>query len=202
MLAGFIPFCIAVILSTVGQSLYQDRFFVFAHLFIVIGLAELISRIRHNRLRVTFTTLAVLGFCFAFTSFWQELSITSKPGAQAAARDLYEQRDDMAPIIVSSPFIYFSILHYAQEEYGDSSPKLYSETGELSHFAGGPILTKDTIVGPNVFEEHDEIWVVDTTGFGSSKIQLPPQWSVEHSNAYPEVFAHQADIFVSRYTRN
>ena len=202
-LSGTVPFVLSIVLSFTGQSLYQDRFFVFAHLFIVIGLAVLLSRIPHKAIRLTLITLVSVGFLFAFVSYWAELEIKAKPGAHEATRQLVSQLQPEDKIIVSSPFVYFAILHYVSEDYDlDVRPYLYSETGKLSHFAGGPILTDEDVVGPDIFEESSNLWVVDTTGFGSSKLSLPASWQLLSSEVFPEVFAHQADVFISYYTKD
>ena len=83
-------------------------------------------------------------------------------------------------------------------------PKLYSETGELLHFAGGPILTPEDIVGPTYFDElaGDSFWVMDTTGFGGVQLELPPEWIAVSEEIHDEVFVHQADVFITRYRRS
>lgn len=202
-LSGTIPFVISIALSFLGQSLYQDRFFVFAHLFIIIGLAVLLSRIPVKVLRVSVIAIVFAGFLFAFVSYWAELEIKAKPGARRATEAMVNQLNQEDKIIVSSPFIYFSILHYMSENHSlNISPKLYSESGQLAHFAGGPILIQEDVIGPEVFEEAAGLWVVDTTGFGSSKLNTPPDWRLLSSEVFPEVFSHQGDVIISYYRKN
>lgn len=201
LLAVF-PFLISITVSILARSLYQDRFFVFAHLFIVIGLAMLLASIK-KPMREFFVGTAVLGLMlFAFVGYWQELNILAKPGTRAATEHVFIERNNSEPIVVTSPFVYFGVLHYAEREFVSSEPKLYSETGELSHFSGGPILTPEDIIGPDVFAgEHDTVWVVDTTGFGGNKLEVPSEWLAISEKKWPEVFAHQGEVFVTEYQR-
>lgn len=203
MLSGFVPFVLTIALSLIGQSLYQDRFFIFAHIFIVIGLVMLLCRLRPARFRYTAVTLATLGFAIASYSYWLELDILNKPGAHAATQVIFAQHQVDQPVLVSSPFIFFAVDHYAQEEFNSRAiPHLYSETGELAHFAGKPILTPENIVGPEIFTtDADALWIVDTTGFGASSLTPPPPWQPGPTQTFPEVFPHQGDVLVTRYSR-
>ena len=205
MLSGFIPFLLAIAISFLGQSLYQDRFFVFAQPFIVIGLAMLVINLRSSRLRRAIITLALFGFAAAHFTYWQELDIPNKPGASAATRFILEERTPAEPIIVSSPFIFFAAEYYAAQEYGyEAQPKLYSATGELSHFAGGPILTSQDTVTPSYLNNPglSSVWVMDTTGFGESPLKPGSNWRAQLRQSFPEVFSYQGDVIVTHYVRN
>lgn len=193
------PFVASIILSFLGQSLYQDRFFVFAHIFIICGLAALLMRFPFRRARLFLIMLVVGGFLVADMTYWRELAIPQHPGARGALAAVAQQFKPSDRIIASSPFIYFAALHYAQEEHQLPDPKLYSETYQLSHFAGGPILVNEDIVGPALFDQTDNLWVVDTTGFGASSLTVPSDWRLVSTQSFPEVFAHQGDVIISYY---
>jgi len=200
--SSLLPFILAITLSFLGASLYQDRFFIFAHTFIIIALAVLLSRIRFKTLRLISIVIVVLGFIATYTSYWVELGLSKKGGAHAATTALYEQRLPDEPIIATSPFIFFSVLHYAQEEFNNNEPQLFSESGELAHFAGGPILKQEDIIGLQVFDTTSKtLWVVDTTGFGSVPLNLPPQWRSQYQESFPEVFPYQGDVIVTKYVQ-
>jgi mannosyltransferase len=204
VLAGCVPFIFAIMVSLVGQSLYQDRFFVFAHPFIIIGAAVLMVNLRSATLRRTLAAAAIVGFLAAAMAFWWELNIKEKPGAQAAARTIYTQQAGDELVIVSSPFVFFAIDHYAIETYHRTArPKLYSPDGQLLHFAGAPILTSADLLRPDAFTqpESSSIWVVDTTGFGAAPLNLPAEWQATQRNTYPEVFSYQGEVMVTRYVR-
>ena len=169
----------------------------------LVGLAGLLTRIPWSRLRWSVITILCLGLLAAYVHYWLALDVVHKPGAHAAARLTYAKLADADPVVVSSPFVYFAILHYAQEEFHSTTlPKLYSETGELAHFVGGPILKKDDIIGKNIFATTSKkLWVIDTTGFGGTPLAVPAPWHKTQSVTYPEVFPYQGDVTVNEYTR-
>jgi mannosyltransferase len=203
--AGMLPFVLSVLVSSVGQSLYQDRFLVFAHIFMLVGLAVLVMRISVLFLRRLAAVALVVAFLGAHILFWQELDITSKPGAHGAASLVFTQRQADEPVLVSSPFVFFAVDHYAREEFaGATVPRLYASSDRFVHFAGGPILTVEDLISPQMLEasSYPAIWMVDTSGFGSSEATLPPSWQRQRRVVFPEVFSHQGEVFVSRYVRN
>lgn len=205
MLSGLVPFALSIAISLLAkQSLYQDRFLFLANLFILIGLALAVSAIPWRWPRRTVAALCVAGLAAASLAYWQELKIPQKPGAHAAAAQIFTSGNLQEPVIVTSPFVYFAILHYAAEEFDrPQSVKLYSEDGKLSHFAGGPILMAEDVIGPQVFSDvRESLWVVDTTGFGGSIMPLPQDWTVAERSEHPEVFPHQGTVIVTRYTRH
>ncbi len=201
--AALVPFLLSIILSILGQSLYDDRFFVFTHIFIIVALSLLLYRIPWRLLRYLLSIGVLAGFVVANINYWQELDILNKPGSHAAAKYVLLMRQKSEPIIVSSPFAYFSILHYAQEEYKDDSPKLYSINGERSHFAGGPILTSQDIVGPEIFIQStaNVIWVINTSGFGEKPLVPPDNWLAVQSVSFSEVHSYQGDVSAIKYKR-
>ncbi len=202
-LAGIIPFVLSIGLSFLGTSLYQDRFLVFSHLYVLIALAVLIIGIKNTVLRSLLVIAIVIFFIFSSFNYWQELSIVNKPGAKAAVTFIHKNNQKEEPVIASSPFIYFSVLYYAQEEIPlGSSLKLYSQQSGHLHFAGEPILTKDDIVGPEFYDwSPDSFWVVDTTGFGSGPLKVPHKWRSVKSRSFPEVFIHQGEVSATQYQR-
>lgn len=204
LLLGVVPFLLSIIVSLISQSLYQDRFFVFAHLFILMALALLLSRIPWRAVKTTAIAVVILGLVGTSLRFWQEIDIKNKPGAHAAALYIFAHKHMDEPILVSSPFIYFTIAHYAQEEFDNSTtPLLYSESGQLAHFAGGPILTPADVVGPALFTTpSNTLWMVDTTGFGATPLIPPAPWHATESKSFPEVYFYQGHVQVTKYEKS
>lgn len=202
-LLGVVPFILSITLSLISQSLYQDRFFVFAHLYILIALAALLSAMPWPTVRRVSSATAVIFLAATALLFWLELDLVNKPGARAATQFIFENRQSSEPILVSSPFIYFSVLHYAQEEWHASPPpRLYSATGQLAHFAGGPILTPADLAGPDLFSTPSKrLWIVDTTGFGGVPLVPPAAWRPAQRQIFREVFPHQGVITATAYER-
>lgn len=203
VLCAVAPFVLSIVVSFVGQSLYQDRFLIFAQPFILIGFAVLIARIPFLIFRRIVTIGVVGGFLVAYIMFWQELDISNKPGVRTAAKYISANMQDGDRVVVNSPFVFFPLLHYAKEEFkGKLDPKLYSSSGDLVHFAGGPILITDDVVGPVVWESASRtVWAVDTTGFGGNKLEAPSGWKSRSTQPFEEVYPYQGKVYVTEYER-
>lgn len=198
-----LPFALSLLVSLTGRSLYQDRYFVFAHVFLLIAIAAVVGQLSWPRLRLSVTTLLLAVFLLAYVRYWQQLDILSHPGVHVATATVYSQVAPGEAVVVNSSFIYFSVYHYAQEEFHAASPLLYDPSGQLVHFSGGPIITGSDVIGPDIFTKSDVkgIWMVDTTGFGSSLLPLPANWKVASQSTYSEVFGYQGDIIVRHLQR-
>jgi len=158
-------------------------------------------------------TLVIYSF-YNVTQFWSSMHFQDHPGTIAATIYIENNAKSDEPILVSSSFVYFPIAFHLPTgvrygiftERGSSgvhiaTPKLYSESGELSHFGGGPILTKDDIIGPEIFQKQPAtIWAIDTTGFGGSKLNVPANYKLENEKSFSELFGYQGDIIVRKYT--
>lgn len=202
-LAVFIPFAITILVSFIGQSLYQDRFLVFANLFVLVAAAALISRIPWTWPRRSLAVFAIVGLSGTFLNYWLELDIPNKPGVRAAAAAIAAEGAALEPVVVSSSFIYFSVNYYFTHDFSRPEPRLLSDTAELIHFAGGPILKISDIITPAGVSQisADTLWVVDTSGFGGTKASLGADWRAVSEKVFPEVFPHQGEIFVTKYQR-
>ncbi len=199
---GTIPLILSICISLGSRSLYNDRFFAFTGIFIFSLLAYVLSAIRKPLARRIAFFVVLIGSLSAFAHYWNELDIASKVGAHSAARYVFTHRTNNEHVVVSSPFVYFAILHYATEEFSAKEvPHLYSKTGELSHFSGAPITTQEDIVGPSDIEGYaGTVWVVDTTGFSEQPFAAPKNWKEVSREVFPEVFVYQGDVIVRKFS--
>lgn len=201
---GVLPIALAVGVSMVSQSVYQDRYLVFAHIFLLIAAATLLAHLRPPMLRRSIVALVVLGMLVAQGHYWRQLAIDKAPGVRGAATALFGERAGGEAVVVSSPFIFFSLLHYAQEVFeAPDVVKLFATADDVVHFAGGPVLVETDVVGSQVFVDPGSrvLWAVDTSGFGGSELRVPAPWRASATWRYPEVFGYQGDIIVTRYQR-
>lgn len=193
-----------------STSIYQDRYFVFASLPLLLLCARVASFLP-RRAAITAVVALSLGAFATITNFWRQLDFPSHPGAAGAAAFLLQETKAEEPVIVSSSFTYFpmafhlpggvSALKRARRPARAVSPRLYSEKGELLHFSGGPILLRADLVGPEVFRQErlQRLWAVDTTGFGGSTLSVLLPFTAVRKVVFPELFAYQGDIIVREY---
>ncbi len=203
-LSVLIPFSSVILLSLHSRSLYQDRFFAFVHPFLLIAIAHLIMMIKPRRLRSASAAVLLVGFVFTTSLSWQELNFRHRPGVHAAARFISGQRTPAEPIIVSSPFIFFPLDYYFTESFAaPRTVKLYADSSTPLHFAGAPILIPDDLLPIDFVRQTpaQALWVVDTTGFGAAPLELAAPWLPVSVTSYPEVFAYQGTVTVTRYQR-
>jgi len=198
-----------------GTSIYQDRYFVFASLALILLIARCIYFFpaRFHLKNIAAILLTLYGF-YNITQFWASMHFQDHPGTAATTKYIEEKAKPNEPILVSSSFVYFPIAFHLPTgvRYGIAvnqnlknnyiaTPKLYSESGELSHFGGGPILTKDDIAGSEIFQQQPSaIWAVDTTGFGGSKLGIPENYNLVDEKSFSELFGYQGDIIVRKYS--
>lgn len=206
VLAFLVPLAAAAAVSR-ETSIYQDRYFVFAGIAFLLLIARVLSLLPH---RTIFAALVVLGSLGAIMQTWAVLDLPHKPGTAGAAAFLARRAHPDEPIVVSSPFIYFSTAFHlgCALPHGDGrcasgrTPRLFSESGAFAHFAGGPILTDNDIVGPAVFRQAArKLWAVDTTGFSGSVLPVPAAFRLASEERFPEPFRHQGEIIVREFVR-
>lgn len=223
--ASFVgPLVLAVLVSVSPRSVYLDRYFLFASLGFILLAARTLSLLP-RKFRLPAVGLVVLFSLVSIAQFWRSLDFPSHQGARAAAAFLRTNAAAGDPVVVSSSFVYFPVAFHLGCRMPDArcqnglAVRLYSETGELAHFSGGPILTSSDIVGPEVFEARPvprspqgevgsplpksrvRLWAIDTTGFGGSRLAVPSPYQLEREEHFPELFSYQGDMIVREYRR-
>ncbi len=198
VLSGAVPFVCAAGISLFERSVYNDRFLAYAGIFLFIVAAYAIDRIRQQALRFGVFVVAIVFLVVTFVLYAQELSISSKPGVQAAVNYVFEHRSADQQVIVQSPYVFFPVLHYATEKFRSADAvHLYSSDRELTHFGGGPVIKSTDIVTPEDIASYTgTVWVIDTTGFSEKFFEAPSSWKEVDQRSFSEVFGYQGDIIV------
>lgn len=196
-----VPFLLAIVLSF-KRSLYMDRYFIFAGLFYLIILAMFFTAIKWRALRSVSVTIVVLISFYFYVSNWQNINVLVKPGMTAAASYINQNAGSNDKIYVGSPFVYFTFKYYNQSGL---YPLLYTPNiktvGELPHFSGTALLNdSDLIHDFNVgTKSGDRVWLLWTTGFGSSKPEVPANWQQVDEKGYEDVYGYRGWIVVTSY---
>ncbi|MBI2355682.1 MAG: glycosyltransferase family 39 protein [Candidatus Doudnabacteria bacterium] len=201
LLGLLFPF-IASIAFSLRSSIYLDRYFVFAALFLIIIAAVSIMQIQRYAVRRTLISLVVVVSLIAFFKNWKELDISRKPGMAKASEAVNEQFTKDDKIYVGSPFVFFTFKYYNRTGI---APKLYS-AGSLEtipHFSGTALLTNgDLILDFKEAKKNDNVWLIWTNGFGSSKPNVPGSWSIISEREYEDAPDFKGKIVITRYHVN
>jgi hypothetical protein len=153
---------------------------------------------------------------FTFFKNWYDMDVKNlffdrridkKPGMKPAAALVNEFAGSNDKIYVGSSFVYFTFRYYNQTGI---HARLISDGAldTIPHFSGTAllspddlILTKDIFNNPEV-QKNDNVWLVWTTGFGSSKPNVPGNWSIVVQHPYADAPGFKGDIYVTEYHVN
>jgi hypothetical protein len=190
-------FCLA--LSVYDVSAFTLRYFVPAHLFLLVGLAVLIWRVPFRLDRTIVAAVALAGFAGIYVDFWRAVDVVHKPGARGAAAFLQQQRRPGEPVIVCMPFFYFPLLHDAPDQTGYY---LYSDGHPMPHYYGTAAMTPEDLITEEQLQNlrSRRIWVVDMArGFlGAHWVPTPPNWVEKSRHTFSDV-VQLGDLIVIEY---
>lgn len=197
-LSLIIPFASAVALSIL-TNLYLDRYFVFSGVFFLIALAGALSNVPKFIYRNLLVAGLTASMIYAFFQNWRELGIKGKPGMAGAASYLNQNVKPNDKILVGSSFIFFTFKYYNQTP---AKPLLISSepVEKIPHFSGTAILTNDdlTLNYRNV-PKGSTVWLLWTTGFGSSKPETAKNWRQISEKEFPDAPGFKGSIFAAKY---
>lgn len=202
-LAFGVPVIGSAVISLVSQSVFQERYLIFAQCWIFIALAAVIAQL--PRRFVITTSLAIYLFLgLAIVSYWRELNIPSHPGLKAAMQYVSVTQKSGEPVFFTSPYIFLPAGLYQKSEIGaPEAAKVVSDTPELPIYAGKPIILPQEVVSTHDMKNSSasSIWVIDTTGFSEKESDLTPAWRRQEREVFSEVRPYQGDVIVSRWLR-
>ncbi len=175
------------------------RYFIMAHMFLLIGLAVLICRVPFRLERGIVLTMTLTIFAGLYYEYWRDLDAAGRPGVRGAAAFLNEQRRPGEPVIVCMPFFYFPLLHYTRDRAGSY---LYDDARPMPHFYGTAAMTPQDLITEQQLRSlrSHRVWVVDmAAGFlGAHSVPVPSLWKERNRHTFSEV-ARLGDAIVVEY---
>lgn len=198
---GVLPFVLSAGVSwTSGRSVFVNRYFVFAHLSLMIALCSLVWKIPFRRVRGSAITALLIGNVLTTGRYVTELEPNRQTGARGAAEFLARTRRPDEPVIVLNSRAFFPILYYSG---GRFEPALLNLPEKIEHFGGRQILTGEELLEKEVLQQlkGPSIWVVNSTGYGGVIDSPFVQWTPTKTWAFPELYWWQGEIIVQRYLR-
>jgi len=196
LLSLLTPFILAILLS-LKQSLYLDRYFIFVVPYYLIILTAGMYSLKKKWLGTFLVTLFCLLMASSYLNFWVRTNISYKPGMRGAAAYLNFKHQSREKILSTSSFVYFTLRYYNQT---GTKAYLYAP-GELSHFSGTALLSKDDRVKDfkKFAQKGDIVWLISTSGFGNFRPEPPPNWQKSEKNEFKDSNSVKGSIFVEKY---
>ena len=173
-----IPFLGALLLSF-KQSIYLDRYFLFAALFYTILLCLFIFELPNKKLKYSIYFLMVAISIFNWWFFWSSMDIQHKTGMASASSYLNNNIEPGDHLIIGASSEYFNYKYYNKST---AAPLLYipgiSEVKQLPHFSGTALLTNNDLVHNlnTIVKKGDTVWALWTNAFGGIRPEVPENW--------------------------
>ena len=218
LLATIAPFCGAILfvllarLKGSSSSVYEERYFLFSSTFFIIAFAVWISEIRIKWLSFLLFTLYCVFSFYAFFNYWNGLNIATKPGMNGAAKFLGSSVAAGDHVFVGSSYEFFNYKYYDFTYYPlpkGVAPLLYTggraDISQISSVEGVALLTNQDLLPSFSAAVHpaDTVWLLWTDGFGSSKPQVPANWTQVDERDFPDVRPWVGtNIYVTEYKVN
>lgn len=199
--ATTVPLGLSVLVSALDTKVFHLRFLLFAHLFFLVALAVLVSRIP-SRLERGAISLLLLGGCLGlYVHFMQKLDFSHRPGPRATADFLVAHRQPKEPIIVTAAPLYFPILYHLDGRV--PCHLLVLEGQPVAHYLGRAILTPEDVIREEQLPKltATRVWIVNTDpgNGGVTPIRLPAGWSLKRMTPFPEVYEGRGQAMVLEY---
>lgn len=193
-----------------ASSVYLVRYFLYTSAFLSIVLALWLKEIKWKWLASSLFVVYALLNLTAFSNYWKDLNVSSKPGMNAAVAFLSANVQSKDKLYVGSSFEFFNLKYYINRLNRKDMPKPLLYTGGrnvegMLHFEGTAILTdRDLIPDFNSsLKNGDTIWLLWTNGFGGSKPQTPNNWTQIDQKEYAEVRPYVGTfIYITEYKVN
>jgi uncharacterized membrane protein len=212
------PFCGALLFIVLARlkgsssSVYEERYFLFSSTFFIIALAVWISQIKIKWLAsALFIAYAVFSF-YALFNYWSGLNITAKPGMAGAAKFLGANVAAGDHVFLGTSYEFFNYKYYDYTYYPlpkGVQPLLFtggrSDISQISHVEGVAMLTNADLLPSFSAAVHpaDTVWLLWTDGFGSSKPQVPVNWTQVDERDFQDVRPWVGtNIYVTEYKVN
>ena len=193
------PLLFCLLASEFRLHVFTPRYFIIAHVFLLIGLATLVWRIPRRLERNIVAVVLLVFFVGIYVDYWRDLDIEHKPGAQGAAAFLQEQRRPGEPVIVCMPRFYFSLLHYAKDR---RDYHLYSDGRPMPHHYGTAAMIPEDLITDEQLRtlRSRRVWVVDMAGgnMGFHAVPVPSEWVVKERRVFSDLVG-VGDVIVLRY---
>jgi hypothetical protein len=220
LLAMVLPFGLCLAAATwFDLPLFFSRYFLFAHLFLLIGAALLIGRVPVAWTRLAIGGVLLLSMTAADVLYVRELDQTNHPSYQGAVAYIESHRSPYEPVVVCDQVAYLPMLYYVQtsEPLGQLVLSLRPANEFWYMFGSHPDVEYDDWVAmgaDNVMHSEQlaeitrgRIWVVNTAPmrfhFSSDEstcdVPVPANWAVRSTETFDDVYGVKRTLKIVEY---
>jgi hypothetical protein len=197
--AVVVPFAFGILVSALDTKVFSLRYFLFAHLFFLVGVAALVGRLRRRLERGAMVALLLANAAWLYRGFWEKMDVDHNPGFQAATGFIRDRRGPDEPVVVCSPLAYWPARYHARPETGWY---LFDNGREVAHYYGTAVLSSEDFLTADqlIAAGPRRLWVVNMTGgfWGTLTVPVPARWTPVERTKFGEVLG-QGEVWVVEY---
>lgn len=185
------PFLICMLLSVLGTHLFFYRYFLFAHLFLLVAVARAVARLP-DVARPAGGAWLIANFAVLLAISWQKMDYANRPGMRAAIQSIREQSTS-DPVIACSAMFYLPALYHGRD---DLLVRLYGDgTQSAAHYEGiTSLVPADLIRAEQLPDFGQRLWMIN-----GHDCPLPRTWRAESSVRFPEASIYQGAVVVTEF---
>ena len=203
VLALVVPFIGAYALS-VKQSIFLERYFLFAGLFYTVMLLVYIYEYSFYLVRWFLVFVITVLWLFNGYATTKDLTATNYPGMAAAAAYINNNFAAGNKLVSDISFEYFNFKYYNQTGV---NPLLYTaglHIVDLPHFSGTALLNEKDLLTyyEQAGKNGDIVWIIYTNAFGRGDHQpyVPKTWKLLAEKSWNDVRPYPGtEIIVDKY---
>ncbi len=192
-----VPYVTGAVLSFgLNRNVFVIRYLLFAHVFLLIGMATLVARIQDKAIKYLLASILIFNGVFEYVDFQVKSDLANSPGMRAAVEYIKTHRSATEPVIVSSSFLFFPALYYAQN---DMPCRVYSDGTPFPHHLGGPVIIDSDIISSSELRQLNarRVWVICHDVPPS--FSIPESWKLKDQKTFAEPFRAHTEETVAIY---
>jgi hypothetical protein len=194
------PFVLSAALSLCDTKIIASRYFVFAHVFLLISLALLIWRVQRPWLRLTAIFVILSASWFGNVFYTDFVDRRGQLGEELASKSILSLAEPDEPIVITKPFHYFPVRYYLRDRH-----TCFLTEQDVPHWLARAALTPADVLSPEQLAAFpaERIWIVEEA-IDDEVIDLAPLgrgWECERSQDFPLYGRVRASIVLSVFRR-
>jgi mannosyltransferase len=192
-----VPFAGGAVASALGSNVFLPRYLVFAQVFLLVGVADVIGWARVRPIRNWAAAALLGGGIVVCWDTWITLDPGKYPGVRGAVQYVEARWGKSDQLIVGSSWLYFPALYHCHDR---GRCRAYSDGLPFGDDTGGPIAIKaDVIRGREMRRlSGGHAWIICRDREG--KDVIPSNWTCVGREVIPEASAYGGDLQVIEYS--